>query len=381
MTIFIPMVTVPISMGHNEKREGERWCMQEIACFITPHGFGHATRMIAVLESLQSIIPDLHPHVYSTVPKTLFAETLAHFSYHPLSCDIGLVQKDGLRADLPTTIKGLENFLPFKDALIRALAEQVQGCKLILCDIAPLGIAVAHEAGITSVLIENFTWDWIYKAYLAEYPQLQPAISYLSDQYRQADIHIRCQPCCGKTRGDFECGPIFRPIRTKRSTIRNRLNCKDKRLVLISMGGIDLKLPFVQELPASKDTFFILAGQKKTHHLRNNVLLLGRDSEYYHPDLINAADLVICKSGYSTIAECVQAGVPVATVGRSRFPESAVLEQFSITQLNGQPLEQREFLSGSWLRNPEHLPFRPRLTEPVVNGAESIAEYLFALLA
>ncbi len=355
--------------------------MHEIACFITPHGFGHATRMIAVLEALQKVIPDLHPHLYSTVPKALFAETLAHFSYHPLSCDIGLVQKNGLQADLPATIKGLESFLPFQDALIEELAEKVQGCNLILCDIAPLGIAVAREAGITSVLIENFTWDWIYRAYLTDHLELQPAINYLDAQYQKADIHIRCQPYCGKTRGDFECGPIFRRIRTKRSKIRKNLNCKNKRLVLISMGGIDLELPFIQQLPVIKDTFFILAGQKKTQHLGKNILLLARDSEYYHPDLINAADLVICKSGYSTIAECVQAGVSIVTVGRSRFPESAVLEQFSITQLNGQTLEQREFPSGSWLKNIKQLTSTPQSTVPVVNGAESIAKYLCALLS
>jgi UDP:flavonoid glycosyltransferase YjiC (YdhE family) len=354
--------------------------MTEIACFITPHGFGHATRMTAVLEALQREIPNLQPHLYTTVPESLFAETLSNFSYHPCACDIGLVQKNGFQADLPATINRLQDFLPFKDSLINELAEKIQGCRLVLCDIAPIGIAVARAAGITSVLIENFTWDWIYKAYLPNHPELQPAITYLASQYQQADFHIRCRPCCGPAQGDFECGPVFRRIRTSRSEVRKELQCKNKRVVLISMGGVDLELPFIHQLPASSESFFILTGQKKTQRLAENILLLARDSNFYHPDLINSADLVVCKSGYSTIAECAQAGVPIITVGRTRFPESGALEQFSTTQLGGQTLQQGEFLSGSWLSKLDQLCNTHDKPAPSANGADTAAEYICTLL-
>lgn len=353
----------------------------QIACFITPHGFGHATRMTAVLEALQKRIPDLQPHLFTTVPESLFAETLSNFSYHPLCCDIGLIQKDSLHADLPATISRLEEFLPFDGTLLATLAEEIQGCKLVLCDIAPLGIAVAKAAGIPSVLIENFTWDWIYKAYLPRHPNLQPPIASLASYYKQADIHIRTEPNCGPATGDLHCGPIFRRIRCKRSKTREMLNCTDKKLVLISMGGVAMELPFIQQLPGISDTFFIIAGQQETHHLAENVLLLSRDSGYYHPDLINAADLVVCKSGYSTVAECYQAGVPILTVGRATFPESPVLEKFSARQLNGQILEQQEFLSGNWLKGLDQLPWdRPNLTA-VTNGADTVADSLCKLLS
>lgn len=350
--------------------------MIEIACFITPHGFGHATRMTAVLEALQKRIPDVHPHLFTTVPVSLFAETLDTFSYHPLSCDIGLVQKDGLHADIPATIKQLQEFLPFDTSLVNELAEKIKGYHMVLCDIAPLGLAVATRAGIKSVLIENFTWDWIYEAYLPQYPELQTAISYFVSQYQQADIHIRCQPFCGVTQGDLECGPIFRRIRSERSKVRSKLQCKNKKIVLITMGGVDLELPFIHQLSSSSETFFILTGQKETRQLGENSLLLARDSGFYHPDLINSVDLVICKSGYSTVAECAQAGVPVVTVGRARFPESKVLEEFSISFLNGHTIEQNEFLSGSWLKNLDKLFSSNQKSKPMRNGADAVAKYL-----
>jgi UDP:flavonoid glycosyltransferase YjiC (YdhE family) len=355
--------------------------MKKIACFITPHGFGHATRMTAVVEALQQKIPDLHPHLLTAVPESLFAETLEKFTYHHLVSDIGLVQKNGLHADLPATITRLQEFLPFADSLVTQLARKIKGCSLVLCDIAPLGIAVAREAGIPSVLIENFTWDWLYRAYLPSHPGLQPAIDYLDVQYQQADIHIRTEPVCGTTKGQLYCGPIFRRIRTQRAEIRNEFHCQNKKLVFISMGGIDLELPFVHQLPALPNTIFLLAGQEENHRLADNVFLLSRNSGFYHPDLINAADLVVCKSGYSTVAECFQAGVPIVTVGRATFPESAILEQFCARELAGQILNQEEFLSGSWLSSLDTFFFGHRQAAAHRNGADTIAEYLSPFLS
>jgi len=348
----------------------------KIACFITPHGFGHATRMTAVLEALQKRSPEIHPQLFTTVPESLFAETLTNFSYHSLACDIGLVQKSSLQTDLPATISRLQQFLPFDNSLIKKLSEKIADCSLVLCDIAPLGIAVAKKAGITSVLIENFTWDWIYKAYLPRHPALLPIIETLADHYQQADIHIRTQPSCSSGEVDLTCGPISRCIRTPPRKVREKLNCQDKKMVFISMGGIDHELPFVHQLPAITDTIFLLTGQKRTRHITDNVLLLSRDSDYYHPDLINAADLVVCKSGYSTVAECFQAGVPIITVNRTTFPESAILEKFCAAELNGQTVSQQEFLSGDWLGNLDQLRSGHRITPALINGADTVADLL-----
>ena len=354
--------------------------MPEIACFITPHGFGHATRMTAVLEALKRKIPDLHPHLYTSVPESLFAETLTNFSHYPLQCDIGLVQKNGLEADLEKTITRLQEFLPFRGSLVRELADRIGRCRLVLCDIAPLGIAVAREARIPSVLIENFTWDWIYQAYLPRHPGLLPAINYLKNQYQDVDIHIRSEPVCGSADGHLLCSPIFRRTCRQRSEMRRALGCGKKQVVFISMGGFHTELPFIDRLATVPDTFFLLGGQQQTSSLADNVRLLSRDSGYYHPDLINAADLVICKSGYSTVAECYQAGVPLITVDRTIFPESAVLQRFTAAEMNGHSLTQDAFLSGDWLTGLGQLSSGNRMPPAPTNGADAVAEYLFPLL-
>lgn len=337
--------------------------------------------MSAVLEALQQQIPGLHPQLFTAVPESLFAETLEDFSYCPVSCDIGLIQKDGMHADIPATIRRLQEFLPFADALVKELASKIKGCSLVLCDIAPLGIAVAKEAGIPSVLIENFTWDWIYRAYLPRHPDLLPSIDYLATQYQQADMHICTEPVCEPNSGGFHCGPIFRRIRKQRSEVRKQLGCGEQKLVLITMGGINLELPFVHQLHAFKNTMFLLAGQEKNHCLADNVLLLARNSGFYHPDLINAVDCVVCKSGYSTVAECFQAGVPIVTVGRATFPESPLLEEFCASRLGGESLSQEDFFSGSWLSRLDTLLSRQCTVPALQNGADSVAEYLYSFLS
>jgi UDP:flavonoid glycosyltransferase YjiC (YdhE family) len=348
----------------------------QVACFITPHGFGHASRMTGILEALQQKIPNLHPHLFTTVPESLFAETLHIFSYHSLACDIGLIQKNGLQADIPATITQLQAFLPFDQLLIDTLAEKIQECSLVLCDIAPLGLAVARKAGIPSVLIENFTWDWIYQAYTPSYPALQPAIDYLRSQYQQADIHIRTEPMCGTSKGQLHCSPVFRRTRKQPAEIHQAFQCQGNKIVLISMGGMELELPFLHQLSTFPDTTFLVAGQENDFQPANNVFFLSRTCGFYHPDLINAADLVICKSGYSTVAECFQAGVPLVTISRATFPESAILEQFCTSQLGGQILNQEEFLSGNWLDCLSTLLSSRRQPFATINGADTIAEYL-----
>ncbi|HMQ55190.1 MAG TPA: hypothetical protein PKD98_24115, partial [Anaerolineae bacterium] len=118
-----------------------------LSYFISPHGFGHAARASAVMTALQKLIPNVHFEIFTKVPAWFFAESgVTSFSYHETLTDIGLVQKDALVEDLPQTLEALNNFLPFDPTLVDTLARQVDlaASRLILCDIAPLGIVVAQ---------------------------------------------------------------------------------------------------------------------------------------------------------------------------------------------------------------------------------------------
>ena len=135
-----------------------------IAYFISPHGFGHAARAASVMEALAKIESTLQFEIFTTVPDWFFSQSNSFaFQYHRLETDIGLVQKTPFQEDLPATVQKLKKFLPFNPTRIAAVAEKIRDlkCKLVICDIAPMGIRVAQKAGVPSVLVENVTWDWI----------------------------------------------------------------------------------------------------------------------------------------------------------------------------------------------------------------------------
>jgi hypothetical protein len=57
-----------------------------------------------------------------------------------------------------------------------------------------MGIPVAQKAGVASVLVENFTWDWLYRQYVADAGELSAHITYLQGLFEAADYHIQTEP-------------------------------------------------------------------------------------------------------------------------------------------------------------------------------------------
>lgn len=352
----------------------------EIACFISSHGFGHATRTIAILEALKDLVPDLKARVFTTIPENLFYMCSCPIIYHPVKHDIGLIQHDAFRANTKETISFLNKLLPFSKDLVETCSGLCRTSRLMLCDIGTLGIKVAHQNGCPSVLVENFTWDWIYQDLADNEPAFVPVIDLLGRYYREADHHIQTEPVCHRVPGSLTCGPIARESRISAGELARRLKANDRKIVLISMGGIPLDLGFIDLLEAYQDYLFVIAGQREDRRLSDNVFLLGKDSRWYHPDLIHAADLLLCKSGYSTIAECAYTDTPLCCVKRNNFPESPILESFVTAELNGCLLESDDFFNGNWLKNLTSLTTLKRKVLNL-NGARQAALFLKSIIS
>ena len=114
------------------------------------------------------------------------------------------------------------------------------------------------------------------------------------------------------------------------------------------MGGIAQNMPFLDLLKQRDDILFLLPGLNKPG---SDNLLARPDlpDPFYHPDLILAADAVIGKLGYSTVAEIYQSGVPFGFVERPDFRESAVLADFIRRHNKTVSFNEKTFISGRWL--------------------------------
>lgn len=351
-----------------------------IAFFITAHGFGHAARAASVMEALFARNPAVRFEIFTGIPPWFFEDSLsAPFTVHETFTDVGLVQTSAMVEDISATVDLLDDFLPFAEERVSELCEQVQQqeCRCIICDISPLGIHVAREANIPSILIENFTWDWIYKGYMAENKRLQPHMDYLKQIVSLADIHIKTRPLCLSQPVDFTAGPASRKPRKSRLKTRRDLGIDDHRpMVLITMGGIPESYGFLDRLKQHPDIFFVIPGPFESVAIKGNMALMPHRSEFYHPDLVNAADTVIGKAGYSTVAEIYHAGIPFAYVLRSGFPESAPMAKFIDKTIPGRRIQPQAFESGDWLNDIHPLCITPRINRQKPNGADQIAEFI-----
>jgi UDP:flavonoid glycosyltransferase YjiC (YdhE family) len=351
-----------------------------IAYFISPHGFGHAARAAAVMNALYRLHPNVRFEIFTLVPRWFFYDSLnAKFTYHETLTDIGLAQESSLKENVPQTLKQLDDFLPFDQSLIAGLAKRISNCNLVICDIAPLGIAVARQAGVPSVLIENFTWDWIYAGYAER--RFDKYIAYLRNIFRAADYHIQTEPVCQRWRADLTTPPVSRAPRTSKSETRKQLNIPLRaKVVLITMGGIPEQHTFLDRLKTMRGVYFIVPGATHRTHIEDHLILLPHRSEFYHPDLMNAADVVIGKAGYSTVAEAYHAGIPFGFIAREKFRESATMASFIRREMHGIEIPANEFQNGHWLHTLDQLLALPRVKRKNTNSAEQISKFITQII-
>ncbi|KAK9894893.1 hypothetical protein P389DRAFT_161703 [Cystobasidium minutum MCA 4210] len=133
------------------------------AYYCSGHGFGHATRVVALTHELLR----RHHRVYicTNAPEHVFYSAIeAGAHYRHAEIDAGIVQPKAYDVARRKTIEGLRRFL---DAREKKLDDEVSFLKRIQADAvlvdAPfLPCAAAARAGIPSAIISNFTFDSCY---------------------------------------------------------------------------------------------------------------------------------------------------------------------------------------------------------------------------
>jgi hypothetical protein len=355
-----------------------------IAYFVTPHGFGHAARAAAVMVALQEIDPAIQFDIFTQVPHWFFQDSLVRdVHYYHVCTDIGVVQTTSLHEDLPATVRRLDSFFPCDGALVTTLVALLRSaaCTLVLCDIAPLGLVAARAAGVPAVLIENFTWDWIYQGYIQEETRLARHIPYLQNIFATADYHVQMEPVCCPRQPDLTTLPVSRqPQRTRQQT-RAQLGLPTQApAVLLTMGGIPQSYTFLSQLQQHRDTYFVVLGAEACLEQHDNVIVLPYRSTVFPPDLVHACDAIVSKAGYSIVAEAYHAGVPFGYVRRERFREGPVLDAYIAAHMQSITITEPEFHSGAWLSYLPELLALPRQPQRETRGAEQVARFVHRLV-
>jgi L-arabinokinase len=352
---------------------------EAVAFYISGHGFGHASRQVEIINALAARRPDAGILVRSTAARWLLERTIAvPFELIAEPADTGVVQIDSLHLDAAATIAAAREFY----ATLGARAERearllrARNTALVIADAPPLACAAAALAGIPSVVISNFTWDWIYQAYaehLAPAPDLMPAIQ---AAYLQATAAWRLP-----FHGGFETFEPARivdvPLVARRSSrprkeTRERLGLPaDTRLALPSFGGYGLPGLDVEavELPA---------GWEVVRGLHDAEVY---DAGLSYQDLVRAVDVVVSKPGYGIVSECVANGAALVYTERGRFPEYDVFVSGMPKVLRCAYLDNAALLAGRWGEAVEAAVNAPEPPEqPRTDGAVVVAGMVDRLL-
>ena len=325
---------------------------------------------------------DVRFEIFSAIPEFLIRQSLARpVGSHHLVCDVGLVNTSALEIDYKASLQRLSEFYPFDSNQIHELANKVRGlgCDLVVCDIAPMGITVAAKAGIPSVFTENFTWHWIYEDYLDQEPGFKAFADQIRSICESVDYHIQTAPAGVPNAQAWQTEPVSRVNRMSRQELRAQLGVPyHKKLVVLTMGGFSQDFEGIDALEAFDEAVFLIPGLDRGGP-NGPVFGLPHFSDFYHPDLINAADLVIGKIGYSTFAEVCNNGVPFGYVARENFRESGAIEAYIRAHMPAMAFSEQDFVTGTWINRMDELLQLKARPKPLVNGADQVAELILSI--
>jgi len=366
--------------------------MNSIAFYISGHGFGHASRQIQIINAVGTRLPGVSIFLRTSAARWLLDRTIARpFSVDSEPCDIGVIQIDSLRLDARRTIEQADEFYRTIDerAEIEAAKLRAHDVGLVISDAPPLASAAAAAAGLPSIVVSNFTWDWIYEEYrehLSSAPGLIPTIQ---QAYRHARAAWRLP-----MHGGFETFQtivdvpfVARHAQHERGETRTRLDLptSERRLALLSFGGYGVSDLDLSSLDCLDAWDVVVTGTTTPGSMPRGVHFTYEHDIYdrglRYEDLVHAVNAVVTKPGYGIISECIANDTAIVYTSRGRFAEYDVLVREMPRYLRSAYIQEECLRGGRWRAALETaLNTLPPPECPLTDGASVIADMIAAEL-
>ena len=319
--------------------------MENIAYYISSHGYGHYARSIPVLNELVS---DFNVHVKSEIPQELFTKFLkGNFKYWSQAVDTGCRHSTSLTVDSKETFRCFDDFQNRSPIEAEKKWLQENQIALVLSDVASMPVKAAHDLGILTILIGNFTWHDIY-THLPGAEEHKHLLQVLEEEYRCADLHIL--PQChlpplqiGKSK---EVGFLAQKGQGIRKDLEQHLNISfaGKTLVFIYLGLLGTHSVLWENLAQHEDCLYLTRDPIEQFVPGLHIL----DDRFNFPDLIASVDVVCTKGGYSTLGSAFASHKPVITCERHEFYEFKAIREYLLKTQTGVIIADEDFYQGNW---------------------------------
>lgn len=282
--------------------------------YISNHGFGHLTRCLAHIENL---LEKTNYNVYIACGKKqndfarlYLAEYNQRIIYSDVETDIGFVNKaNSLEVDKEKLQEKLFGFITHIDTFVEIEINKLQSMDFdqIHVDISPLGILIAKKLNKKVVMTTNFTWYSQYKHLDLDDKILQfyKYIDLQVDVLKKYPLHFGMDYfICESEQVDFICRKID----------YNKVNDIKKQFgksIMVSVGRSAV-IDEIEILNFNGTIFYTEGVKIKSDANLVKLSLDILDTQNY----IAAADFVITKAGWGTIAECMISHTPMILIER-----------------------------------------------------------------
>ncbi|XP_022731410.1 L-arabinokinase-like isoform X2 [Durio zibethinus] len=350
------------------------------AYYVTGHGFGHATRVVEVVRNLIAAGHDVH--VVTGAPDFVFTSEIQspRLFLRRLVLDCGAVQADALTVDrLASLQKYSETAVQPRDSILATEVVWLNSIKadLVVSDVVPVACRAAAEAGIRSVCVTNFSWDFIYAEYVMAAGYHHRSIVWqIAEDYSHCEFLIRLPGYCPMPafRDVIDVPLVVRRLHKSRKEVRKELGIgEDVKLVILNFGGQPAGWKLKEEYLPS-DWLCLVCGASDTQDLPPNFVKLPKDA--YTPDLIAASDCMLGKIGYGTVSEALAYKLPFVFVRRDYFNEEPFLRNMLEFYQSGVEMIRRDLLTGHWKPYLERAISLKPCYEGGINGGEVAAHIL-----
>ncbi|KAL5559414.1 hypothetical protein UlMin_035625 [Ulmus minor] len=350
------------------------------AYYVTGHGFGHATRVVEVVRHL--ILAGHDVHVVSGAPEFVFTSAIQspRLFIRKVLLDCGAVQADALTVDRLASLEMYsETAVVPRESILETEVKWLHSIKadLVVSDVVPVACRAAADAGIRSICVTNFSWDFIYAEYVMAAGHHHRSIVWqIAEDYSHCEFLIRLPGYCPMPafRDVIDVPLVVRRLHKSRKEVRKDLGIGDDvKLVILNFGGQPAGWKLKEEfLPSG--WLCLVCGASNSQELPQNFIKLPKDA--YTPDLIAASDCMLGKIGYGTVSEALAFHLPFVFVRRDYFNEEPFLRNMLEFYQAGVEMIRRDLLTGHWKPYLERaISLRP-CYEGGINGGEMAAHIL-----
>jgi L-arabinokinase len=329
-----------------------------IAYYVSGHGYGHATRTIAILSALLRTLSPRDIEIRTEAPHWLFQSLNAEVPLVRTQIDSGVAERDIFRTDVAKTVEDGLLICGAAGDIVTLEAQYLRrrGCRLIVGDIPYLIGPIAKKLGVPSVAVGNFSWDHIYRAYTANYPRAKDLVSQIEEWYRLVDVLLRLP--FGHEMTAFS-NVVDMPLVCRRGTTSIGQTKRDLGLDPLRSATVLIALRH----PTSVDAAVRDLAQRGCNivaiadiSLRvPGLVVLNQEWSSRFVDVVSASDVVVSKLGYGIASECAAAGVPLLYPPRLNYVEHGLLKRGLGKVLANSQMSKKDFETGEWWKHIEPL--------------------------